>query len=534
MDIDRRVRKRIRFVLALFLLLGAAIWGFDRYFVFAGRILPKDAVEIDLSGQYVPVPALLTRLRNPEIIDLRHCNVSPEDYERLCSAFPGCEIRYELPFQGSFLPLDTETVTVSGLSNADVKRLRWLKSLRFVDAADCRDYDCLMALRAVPGVEVNYNVAIGEQIFPHDSVFITVMDGSDKELRKKLRYLPEVKSLELGGTLPGSLDGVYADFPNLNVTVLLPDGRFENPNNGKLNLSQSGLNIQTIRKLLRLLPGAQSVQLPDCLQAEDVCLLFDDFSGRRFLWDYPLYGRRFSTAAGKIDLNGVKIGDLRELERSLQCFPDLKTVEMCDCGIENETMAALNRRHESVRFIWKVKCGALTLRTDARYLMPTKLHQKVYDGDLENLRYCPDIICVDLGHMPITDTSFLKYLPKLQYLVLADTHVKEISGIAHCKELVYAELFMTDIRDVSPLARCPKLEDLNLCYTYADPAPVRSMKQLKRLWWSGFAWKLGGIRQDLPDTQINLTTGSSTGGGWREGKRYYEMRDILGMNYMKG
>ncbi len=534
MDIDRRVKKRIRAVLALFLLLGAAIWGFDRYFVFAGRILPKDAEEVDLYGQYVLVPALLTRLRDPKIIDLRHCNVAPEDYDRLCNAFPDCEIRYELPFQGAFVPLDTETVTVSKLSTSDVKRLKWLKSLRYVDAADCRDYDCLMALRVLPGVEVAYHVAIGEQIFPHDSVLITVVDGSEKELCRKLAYLPEVKNLELAGKLPGSLDRVYTDFPHLNVSLILPNGRYENPDSGQLDLSRDGLSAETIRKILKLLPKAAAISLPLDLQAEDVCLLCDDFSGRRFLWDYPLYGRRFPTTAEKIDLNGVKIGNLRELEQSLQCFPDLKTVELCDCGIANETMAALNRRHESVRFIWKVRCGAVTLRTDAEYLMPTKLRQTVYDGDLENLRYCPDIICVDLGHMPITDTSFLKYLPKLQYLVLADTHVKEISNITVCKELLYAELFMTDIRDVSPLAQCPKLEDLNLCYTHADPAPVRNMKQLKRLWWSGYSWKLGGIRQDLPDTQINLTTGSSTGGGWREGTHYYEMRDILGMYYMKG
>ena len=534
MDIERRVRKRIAVIVALFALLGAFLWVFDRYFVFAGRILPKDAKEVNLSGQYVPVPALLTRLEDPEIIDLRHCNVAPEDYDRLCDAFPDCEIRYELPFQGSFLPLDTESVTVSKLNTADVKRLRWLKSLRFVDAAECRDYDCLMTLRATPGVEVSYNVAIGEQIFPHDRVFLTVMDGSEKELCRKLRYLPEVKSLELGGELPASLDSVYADFPNLNVAIVPAEGRYENPNSGELNLSQSALSIQAIRRLLRLLPKAQSIQLPADLQAEDVSLLCDDFSEREFLWDYPLYGRRFSTASEKIDLNGVKIQSTRELEQALPCFRGLKTVELCDCGIGNEAMAALSRRHESIRFIWKVKCGAVTLRTDAKYLMPAKLHQRVYDGDLENLRYCPDIICVDLGHMPITDTSFLRHLPKLRYLVLADTHVKDISDITACTELVYAELFMTDIRDVSPLSELPKLEDLNLCYTYADPAPVREMKQLKRLWWSGYSWKLGGIRQDLPDTQVNLATGSSTGGGWRDGTHYYEMRDILGMYYMKG
>lgn len=534
MDIERRVRKRIAVIVALFALLGAFLWGFDRYFVFAGKILAKDTEVVDLQGQYVPVPSLLTRLQNPKIIDLRHCNVPPEDHERLRAAFPNCEIRYELPFQGAFLPLDTQEIAVSKLNSGDVKRLRYLKKLSRVDASACRDYDAIMALCALPGVEVNYSVEIGSQIFPHDSVVLTVVDGKDKELRKKLRYLPDVKTLELAGKLPVSLDGVYADFPGLNVAVMPPDGRYENPESGELNLSESNLDIQTVRKLLRLLPKARTVSLPADLQAEDVCLLCDDFPSRRFVWDYPLYGRRFSTTAREIDLSGVKIENLRDLEQSLQCFPSLEKVRMLGCGIDNETMDALNRRHESIRFVWQVKCGAVTVPTDAVYFMPTKLHLRVYDGDMENLRYCPDIICVDLGHMPITDTSFLRYLPELQYLVLADTHVKDISNITACKDLVFLELFMTDVRDVSPLSELPKLEDLNLCYTYADPAPVREMKQLKRLWWSGYSWKLGGIREDLPDTQINLTTGSSTGAGWRAGKRYYEMRDILGMYYMKG
>jgi hypothetical protein len=63
------------------------------------------------------------------------------------------------------------------------------------------------------------------------------------------------------------------------------------------------------------------------------------------------------------------------------------------------------------------------------------------------------------------------------------------------------------------------------------------MKQLKRLWWGPARQaQYGYMRQYLPNTylELELETGSSTGEGWREGKRYYEQRDYLGMYYMYG
>jgi len=60
------------------------------------------------------------------------------------------------------------------------------------------------------------------------------------------------------------------------------------------------------------------------------------------------------------------------------------------------------------------------------------------------------------------------------------------------------------------------------------------MPWLKRLWWSPAAGKEPALSQALPDTLVNVTTGSSTGGVWRKGQNYYDMRDLLGMYYMTG
>jgi hypothetical protein len=166
--------------------------------------------------------------------------------------------------------------------------------------------------------------------------------------------------------------------------------------------------------------------------------------------------------------------------------------------------------------------------------MPHKLGYTVRDSDLENLKYCTDIICLDLGHMPISDCSFLAYMPHMRYLILADTRVADISPIEGLKELVFLELFMSKVKDYTPLLGCTALEDLNISYTQGDPTVIGQMTWLKRLWWTG-----GGITNEqldallaaLPDTLVKRPSVSSTGGGWRQGDHYYAMRDLLGMPY---
>ena len=125
-------------------------------------------------------------------------------------------------------------------------------------------------------------------------------------------------------------------------------------------------------------------------------------------------------------------------------------------------------------------------------------------------------------------------MPKLQYLIIADSDISDISALAECKELIFLEMFLTPVRDYSPLLSCKKLEDLNMCYTYGDPEPISKMTWLKRLWWTKIPSTYRDMAQYLPDTQVVLDSGSSTGFGWREGAHYKEQRDILGMSYLVG
>ena len=244
--------------------------------------------------------------------------------------------------------------------------------------------------------------------------------------------------------------------------------------------------------------------------------------------------RSFLSDAEEIDLSGMEIESTQWVEERIRDMPKLQKVIMCDCGLGDEEMDALNRRYEDIRFVWTVQMGRISVRTDTNYFAPVVTGDFVTEIDLEPLKYCTDVVAVDLGHMAVRTCDWARNMPKLQYLILADTGITDISPLASCENLIFLELFLTAVRDYSPLLSCTRLEDLNLCYSYGSAEPVKQMTWLKRLWWDGNPYETKGLEEYLPDTECNFSSGSSTGGTWRLGQRYKEQRDILGMPYCVG
>ena len=158
---------------------------------------------------------------------------------------------------------------------------------------------------------------------------------------------------------------------------------------------------------------------------------------------------------------------------------------------------------------------------------------------LAEMKYCVDLVCLDMGHMGISDYSFLEYMPNMKYLVLCGTNGTDFSALANLKELVFLELFMTEFDQAEVLTGLTKLEDLNLGNSEIENIePLKEMTWLKRLWLPG-ARKVPYAEREalqgaLADTIVNFMGVGSTDQGWRESPNYYAMRDLLGMGYMKG
>ena len=291
---------------------------------------------------------------------------------------------------------------------------------------------------------------------------------------------------------------------------------------------------------LYALPALETVTLESCSDEALLLELMEALPQVRFLWDFEVYGIPVSTTTESLDLSGMTLTDTAELEEKLPYFYDLQKVDMCGCGLSNEEMDALNKRHMGTQFVWIVNIGSqIQLRTDETAFMPFNLGYQITDASCGNLKYCTSLVFMDLGHMSITKCDFLEYMPHMECLLLGDTAIEDLTPIGTLKELKYLEIFLTEATDFWPLLGCTALEDLNICYTpfSGDCSPLYRMTWLDRLWMAGNGLTLeeqNALSAALPATQIVFRSPSSTNKGWRMTPNYYRQRDAFGMLYMTG
>lgn len=228
---------------------------------------------------------------------------------------------------------------------------------------------------------------------------------------------------------------------------------------------------------------------------------------------------------------------ISDVEAAMPYFPEAEKVLLCGAWLDNEMMSEYRERHrEDYKVVWSVLCGDIAPRTDALFFMPTKYY--VTSGNFNdlysyNLRYCEDIVSMDIGHMHISDIDFVRYMPNLKYLVMLSQPVSDLSPLAECKNLVFLELAMCDwITDYTPLQECTALEDLSVERASSNIEPLLEMTWLKNLWLGDFGQETyQAAVEALPNTRVVYN--GTTGGEWRKLPNYYKMRDALLMFYME-
>lgn len=245
--------------------------------------------------------------------------------------------------------------------------------------------------------------------------------------------------------------------------------------------------------------------------------------------DVSYEGKSYPEDAEYIDLGDLVVRDFDGLIGFLEQIPGLRRVDMWQTKMDREHCDLLASRFPEIQWGWTlvIKCPdhEHLIRTD--YTSWSTLHNNSSlqhtSEDFEILKYCWNLLALDIGHNNVTTLDFLYGLPNLRVLIVACNHVTDIAPIASLKDLEYAELFKNDIRDLSPLSGLSHLLDLNICFNHVeDYTPVKSLPALKRLWM--FASQKYNVKPDaavvadlaaaLPDTEIDYTHYSTTG-TWR-------------------
>lgn len=481
--------------------------------------------------------------RRAKKLDLRGQAVSASHYEKLKEVLPGCEIYWDIPFQSNVVSSDATQVSVNSLAvtQDDILALKYLPNLKTIHAENCEDYATMAAIQQMlPEVQVLYNVPVGESKIS-SAEETAVLGNVTREDLEMLDYLPNLKALTISADCENpALVRSYCEQRGLEFglrfrgTLVDPDVTeltLENVDDTELPQLR---NLKNLRKLHLISPQAAP---------EAVFALKEELSNVEMTWEVYIAGEMYHSfwAEEELNLSKLYLTDLREVEYAVSYLPQVKQVFLGEQNFSNDDLAAFRDRvREHCKVVWEIRLGESDpIRTDITYFFPGrdgKAMNLYFKDDVSyNLRYCEDLICVDVGHLGVSDVSFLEGLTNLEYLILAHTGVTDLHGIENCKKLKFLEIHWTGVKDLSPLKGLTALEDLNFGMTWPDVSALKEMPWLKNIYMiegdRGDAWEL---TQALPNTRVVISGNATVGSNWRKLPNYYAMRDALHAPYMDG
>ena len=540
------MKRRIAIVSACLVLAGMIVGlclVFSNYVMLNGKFVECTAEHVILTGDKLPDMKKLHRFEQLKSMDLSDIPCSVSEYDALRAEFPDCDIRWQVPFQDGYVDNKATVLHTWTFSESDMEMLPYFPELETVDARGFNNYDTLLKLReAFPDLNIMYEVKLGDdQWLRENATECTVTQENLQLLRDMIPYLPALRTIYSENCKDyDMLMDIQKEYPDIDVQYSVEIGQNAYAYDAA-NLTLDISDAAGAADLLQYFPDLQNVIFTGVATDPDLMYrMMCAYPNVVIEWEFELYGVKTSSTATELFLNYIQMDSVEGVENALKYFYDLQWVEMCRCGISSEEMDALWKRHPETRFVWEIPMGLGFVRTDVKAFIPFKygydINLPFHDAEAKELKYLVDMECLDLGHMRITDISFLQYMPKLKFLILADTICEDFSYLANLTELVYLELFRSEIRDVNLLMGLTKLEDLNIGWTELDnPEKLMEMTWLKRLWATKNGMdpaKYYQLEQALPDTYVYMKSSHPTEGGWRKSDRYYEMRDMLGMFYM--
>lgn len=488
--------------------------------------------------------------RSAEAVDLRETMLSVSDYQELMEEVPGLNVRWYIPFHGNLYDSTTDRLSIATLSEEDIAILELFPNLTVLDAEDCQNYpELLQFSQKRPACDVRYLITLGGTTFESNTRVATVSNPDIPELLENLKYLPHLQKLYLDGQMPasGQLEELVKQYPQVDIRWELPFGdRTLSSRLTDLNVAGTPMTYDEFEEMLQYFPNTTRVDMRGCgLTDSEMIKLADTYPDIFFIWEITIGELQISTDSEEVDISGQVLQSTSEIEDLLPYFRNVKKVVMSHCGFDDETMDALNKRYEDIRFVWSIKVQNVYIRTDTTFFYPFKYNRdmKVNNADLYPLRYCTDIVAVDIGHMwGVTDCEWAAFMPELTYLILVETQITDLSPLVNCKKLAFLEIFKTQIKDYSPLIQCTSLVDINMCRTYGDYRPLLQMPWLQTVYWNGIAGTVGfpcsGAEKVLPEALPNTRFvfhlfSNSFYNGWRDLDNYKRMRDVMGMFYLR-
>lgn len=537
----------------------------------SGGTFDQDSEKITLTsftGEDLDMLGYFTDLRE---VDATQAPLTADDYAALSEALPGCSVRWSVPLSSGRFAFDAEEIAVSSLTKNDIDQLDYFTALKKVDARGSTDYDQIMALReARPDLELLWQVPISGSSYAQDATGLYISDPSVTvaDVRTALERLPAVQSVDapVNNWSKEEKLQLAADWPQVEFKwpVYIMGDKYDGSET-EIDLTGRKLSADDLAELAAngsYLPKLSLVNLTDTgVTLENVRALKEALPNTDFVFDFELYDVKINSMDTFVDFTMTKMDSVDEVESIIPLMPKLEKIDMSWCGpspeakhlgegeyLDNETMDAFNKRHENVRIVWTMRIVYWAIRTDTKYFRASSRYYSYFTKDtIHWFKYCPDLICMDIGHRNLVNIDFLYDVPQLEFLILLRWKTKDLTPIGSLKHLKWLELNgMLYAESLAPLKGCTSLRSLNVTCMNAIDISAKAkeeayqtfleMPSLKRLWICNELTleqenKLKEARPDMlivrvPDWSM------STQDPWRFDDDYYEMRDIMNLFYM--
>ena len=274
-------------------------------------------------------------------------------------------------------------------------------------------------------------------------------------------------------------------------------------------------------------PGEAPVEIVEEQATEDPEAIADQ-EADAWIKDHHIY-----SLAEYVDISHTDVRNV-DMDSVIDRLPNLKRLVMIDCGLDNDGYASLQDRHPGIKIVFEIVLEHWTIRTDVVAFSTFKTTAEEFymnNDEAYYLKYCDELVALDLGHNYVSDLSFLEYMPDLKVLILVDNvkekegetlrHLTDLSEVRYCTELRYLEIFANNVSDFSFMDNLTKLEDLNISYNSVSSIEhMTNLPNLKRLWMEHTYISYDGycrLRQMYPNAQIVVNGEGSVDQGWRSG-----------------
>lgn len=449
----------------------------------------------------------------------------------------------KVSFSAGSFPADSTELTVV-LQSGETSLLDQFTGLQAADLSGSTCYEEISAwTEKHPEVSVRYTVTLPGGVTADNSTESLSLPGLDnagaQEAAALLKYLPSLKSIDLGSTSEGASLDVTA-FAALREAC--PEAEllysFEFLGRG-LTLSDESVDLsgllhedaEAAAAVLACMPKLKYIDLGaegnGSFTWDDIGLLQASCPNADVNFSFTLFGKPISLLDETLDFNHITMEDEGVAVRSILPYMKKCTrLDMDSCGVSNEAMAAIRNDYPDIKVIWRIWFGeAYSVRTDVEKILASKPSKggTLNDAQVDVLKYCSDLKYLDLGHnQAICDLSFLYGTPNLEVLVIAMNPVSDITPMASCPKLEYIELNTTDVSDLTPLSGLTELRHLNIanCLNVTDISPLYGLTELERLWIGSLdpvpAEQITEMQACAPNCEINTEVSTDpTGGRWR-------------------